>query len=211
MLRWAVLPFSLSGLLGRRSPEGLGDEAAFLASGEAPVPELREGMPWFRSELDRARRYQRPLSLLMVTPYPHRDDVPWAGSDRAVPSSESEDKKRVLLETRLPHLASLLVGSILARAVRGSDWVTHRTSDDRFVILLVEADQEVSLRAVGRIEDMVRDRAHLGLRVGIATFPEDGFTVNDLLGQAEEKWTRAALTIDRTPEGELGESGDMDS
>ena len=209
MLRWDFLRFSLGSLFGRRNPEDLGDEAAFLASREAPVPELREGMPWFRSELDRARRYQRPLSLLMVTPYPHRDDVPWPGSDRAAPSSASDEK--VLLETRLPHLASLLVGSILARTVRGSDQVTYRTADDRFVILLIEADQDVARSAVDRIEDLVRGRAHLGLRVGIATFPEDGFTMNDLLGQAEEQWRRAALTIDRTPERDLGPSRDGDS
>jgi hypothetical protein len=208
MLEWAFRPFSLSGLFGRPKPEDLGDEAAFLASREAPVPELREGLPRFRSELDRARRYQRPLSVLMVTPYPHRDDVPWPGSDRRTPSSTSDEK--VLLETRLPHLASLLVGSILARTVRGSDRVTYRTADDRFVILLAEADQEVALRAVDRIEELMRTRAHLGVRVGIATFPEDGFTMNDLLGQAEEQWRRAALKIDRRPEGEAGRSRDTD-
>ena len=189
MQMWPSLPFSIGRLLRGGDTDEPEDQAAELVTREAPVPEFRELLPHLRGELDRARRYQRPLSVLVVTPHPVGDDGAWP--DTGGDANARSNGKKVLLETRLPHLASLLVGSILAGAVRQGDRVTYRTANDRFVVLLAEADREVARGAVRRIEGMMRERARLGMRVGIATFPEDGFTLSDLLGQASEQWERA--------------------
>jgi hypothetical protein len=190
---WPSLPFSIRRLLrGGGADEAL-DQAPGFAPREAPIPEFRERLSYLQGEMDRARRYKRPLSVLVVTPHPVGDDDAWPGpiGDADAPSTDM----RVLLETRLPQLASLLVGSILAGAVRQGDSVTYRTANDRFVVFLAEADREAARGAVRRIQRMMRERARLGMRVGIATFPEDGLTLSDLLGQAAEKWERTPFEL----------------
>jgi hypothetical protein len=197
---WPSLPFSLSRLLGGGGGDEPVDHAARLAPREPHIPEFREMLYHLRGEMDRARRYQRPLSVLVVTPHPVDDEGEWP-----VPIEDTDARsngKKVLLETRLPQLASFLVGSILAGAVRQGDSVAYRTANDRFVVFLAEADREVARGAVRRIQGMMRERARLGMRVGIATFPEDGLTLSDLLGQAADQWERApfelALPSDRS-------------
>jgi hypothetical protein len=190
---WPSLPFSLSRLFRGGGGDEAVDQTARFAPREPPIPEFREMLFHLRGEMDRARRYQRPLSVLVVTPHPVDDDGSWP-----VPIGEADahsNGKKVLLETRLPHLASFLVGSILAGAVRQGDKVTYRTPNDRFVVFLAEADREVARGAVRRIQGMMRERARLGMRVGIATFPEDGLTLSDLLGEAAEQWEQTPFEL----------------
>jgi hypothetical protein len=190
---WPSLPFSIRRLLrGGGADEGVAQATGF-APREAPIPEFREMLSHLRGEMDRARRYKRPLSVLVVTPHPVGDDGAWP--DPIGDADARSTGKRVLPDTRLPHLASLLAGSILAGAVRQADSATYQTANDRFVVFLAEADREVARGAVRRIQQMMRERARLGMRVGIATFPEDGLTLSDLLGQAAEQWERTPFDL----------------
>jgi diguanylate cyclase (GGDEF)-like protein len=123
-------------------------------------------------ELERARRYGRPLAIAYV-------DVQGL---KAVNDTEGHlAGDRLLCAT-----ARLLTDSARANDVVG------RLGGDEMGVLLVEQTPEGAEAATSRIEAEVLDRrAAIGLRsrwdltVGTSTFPEDGETVDELLRAAD--------------------------
>lgn len=178
--------FSVKSLLEWRHSNGADARAIDLASGALSVPPLQEGLPDLQWEVYRARRYRRPLSLVVLS----------VGAKERVPSapreSAEDDGESILLETRIPHLASLLLGKILQGMLRQSDRVTHLPVEDRFVLALPETDREQAFRSMARLGPVVRERVGVELRAGAAAFPEDGLTLGDLMEEAESRWRRAS-------------------
>lgn len=177
--------FSIRTLLDWTRSNGNQDHAASLATGALSVTSLQEALPELRWEIYRARRYRRPLSLAVLDM--EREEGEEDRADRT-PQPSDGDGAPVLLETRIPHLASLLLGRILEGLVRQSDHVAHLPAQDRFALVLPETDRERAHRALARLTPLVKDRTGLPMRTGVASFPEDGFTLSDLLEEAEKRW-----------------------
>lgn len=123
-------------------------------------------------ELDRAGRYGRSLTLLLVDADGFKrvnDEWGHAPGDRVLRS-----------------LGMLLVG-----AARGPDRV-YRVGGDEFAFVLPETGRSGGEAAAHRLGRIVR-RAYLGVpglgltvSVGVATFPEQGTTVDELFGVADD-------------------------
>jgi diguanylate cyclase (GGDEF)-like protein len=125
-------------------------------------------------ELERARRYGRPLALAYV-------DVRGL---KAVNDSAGHSAGDRLL---------CAAARLLQDSARTSD-VVGRLGGDEMAVLLVEQTPEGALAATRRIESEVfRRRASIGLHspwdltVGTASFPWDGETVDDLLRAADQR------------------------
>jgi hypothetical protein len=187
---WPSLPLSMKGFLGRRSTDGAAARAASLTTRALSVPEFREALPELAAELERARRYEHPLAVLVLSSL---SDPQNGRSQEEEPPPDGNG--RILLETRIPHLASLLVATILTGMLRQSDRVTYMAADDRFVIALPETDREAAGRTVHRIEPVLKARIGVGLRAGSAAFPKDGLTMAELMDKAENEWRRRALEV----------------
>lgn len=126
-------------------------------------------------ELNRARRFARPVSLLLVD----MDDLK-AYND--------------LYGHYQGDLALAHVGRMLREGVRGIDAVA-RFGGDEFLVILPETDTDgarllaeklrclPSLAAASSPQVL---KADLGLTIGCATFPRDGETKNELLQRADE-------------------------
>lgn len=147
---------------------------------------VREALPELTAELDRARRYENPLALVVMTVDPADRDV-----HREGPSANGD---RPILETKVPQLVSILVTSLIEDGFRESDVVSYSPADDRYVVLLAESDGRDARQAVERLESLIRERAMVSLRSGVAEFPGDGLTLEDLLRAAESDWMDAHPT-----------------
>ena len=124
-------------------------------------------------ELTRSRRYHRPLSLIVI-------------------DSESEDQKttREMLKSvqqdLLNRFTSARVGQIIDDRIRQTDLVL-RDHRGRFVILCPETALENTIMLAKRISQAVKERTNLRVLWGVAAFPEEALTFDDLLQKASER------------------------
>ena len=124
-------------------------------------------------ELTRSRRYHRPLSLIVI-------------------ESESEDDKttREMLKSiqhdLLNRFTSARVGQIIDDRIRQTDLVL-RDRRGRFIVLCPETDLGNASLLARRISQAVKERISLNVFWGVASFPEEALTFEDLLQKARER------------------------
>lgn len=194
---WPSLPPAMKGFLGRRGSDRAAERVASLTTRALAVPDFREAEPEIKAELERARRYEHPMAIVMLSSVPDpRNDRPEERDGTGDPDGS------IILETRIPHLASLLMATIVTEMLRQSDRVSYIASDDRFVLALPETDRESALLAVRRIHPVLRSRIGVRIRYGAAAFPADGLTLAELLDLAERAWRGAGpRLLEREEEG----------
>ena len=137
-------------------------------------------------ELTRSRRYRRPLSLVVI-------------------EAESEDQKatremlRSIQHDLLNRFTSARVGQIIDDGIRQTDLVM-RDHKGRFVILCPETDLDNTILLAKRIAQAVKARTSLHILWGVAAFPEEALTFDDLLQKAVERLTHSdALRNEQIP------------
>jgi hypothetical protein len=124
-------------------------------------------------ELTRSRRYRRPLSLVVI-------------------ESESEDERttremlKSIQQDLLNRFTSARVGQIIDDRIRQTDLVL-RDRRGRFIILCPETDLENASLLAKRIAEAVKERTSLHVLWGVAAFPEEALTFDDLLQKARER------------------------
>jgi hypothetical protein len=124
-------------------------------------------------ELTRSRRYHRPLSLVVV-------------------ESESEDGEltkeafRNIQHDLLTRFTTARVGQIIDDRIRQTDLVL-RDYKGRFIILCPETDLPSASLLAKRIAQSTNERTSLRVLWGVAAFPEEALTFEDLLQKARQR------------------------
>lgn len=132
-------------------------------------------------ELTRSRRYHRPLSLLVVQADTHM-----------VIGSESHDETatremlKSIQQDLLSRFTSARVGQIIDDCIRQTDLVM-RDRRARFIILCPETDFGNASLLGKRIAQAVKGKTNLHVLWGVAAFPEEALTFDDLLQKARER------------------------
>jgi GGDEF domain-containing protein len=128
-------------------------------------------------ELTRSRRYHRPLSLLVIR-LTSLDDP----SAREILKGVQQDL--------LSRFSSAQVAQIIDDRIRQTDLVL-RDHRERFVILCPETDYRNASLLARRISQAIRERTNLSVLWGVASFPEEALTFEDLLHKARERLVEA--------------------
>ncbi len=151
----------------------------------------------FAQELNRARRYGYPLSLLVLDLQnfkPVNDRLGHAAGDRALQR----------------------VAQVLRQHTRDSDRV-YRWGGDEFALLLPHTGAAGAARLAEHLASQVAaialDGIHLGASLGLASFPQDGADFDGLLSLADTRMYQAkaqgvALMRDGQTPSPVGEGGD---
>jgi hypothetical protein len=79
-----------------------------------------------------------------------------------------------------------LLASILREIVRDADIVTYAALLGRCVVLMPEVCKAEARQALARVGHLCANRIGLAIRAGIAVFPEEGWTLEDLIQHAEQ-------------------------
>src|ERR1051325_9794650 len=133
-------------------------------------------------ELTRSRRYHRPLSVVIIQP-------------------ESEDEQTAMEMLKsvqhdlLNRFTTARMGQIIDDRIRQTDLVL-RDHKGRFVILCPETDLANASLLAKRISQAIQERTNLHALWGVAAFPEEALTFEDLLQKPRE---RLALPMPTTP------------
>jgi hypothetical protein len=126
-------------------------------------------------ELTRSRRYQRPLTLVVIEP--------------------DQDTLRIDLQPTLKEIQRNLarrytmarISEILNREARRTDLILKQDYPDRFILLCPETATSDSNTLIRRVQDAVHDTLGVAVSWGVASFPDDGLTFEGLVNKARTK------------------------
>jgi hypothetical protein len=173
----------ISRLVRRNKSAELMARNAAIASEAAGVPVYGQAMRLVAAELHRSRRYEHPLSVLVLSPdFRHSSN----GKNRpAGHASSSLDST---------YTAFFLLGSLVRDSLRESDIIAYAPEDQLYVAFLSESDHVAARHAARRFNEAFRECTSGRLRVGMAQFPADGFTIDDLVDHARKAWKERPLS-----------------
>ncbi len=157
-----------------------------LAVGAFPhrAQELDEASNRVKIELTRSRRYHRPLSLLLmeVDPEIHKEN------GQVLKNIQSDIVNR---------FTSARIGQIIDDRIRQTDLVL-RDRQWSYVIICPETDHSSVLLLARRISLAVKEKTGYSILSGVAAFPEEALTFEDLMKKARQR-----LAVDDFIEGEV--------
>jgi hypothetical protein len=164
----------LASRLGRRLAlaEDVLSELAVGPLREAAEPFSRTQGEMFR-EVRRARRYERPLSLIAVS-----------GSG-AQPASALAGLIEQARRESLGRYLAARIGTLIEEETAGSTIVAER--GDHFLLMLPEAGPNDAEQVAKRLERAAAERFGVSLRCAIASFPHQEITFDKLLETAESE------------------------
>ena len=148
-----------------------------MALGAFPhrAEQLDEGSQRVRVEFTRSRRYHRPLAMLLM-----QVDPDYQTNNGEVLKSIQYDITNRFTAAR--------IGQIIDDGIRQTDLVLR---DRRwcYVLLCPETDFSSVLQLGKRLSHIVKEKTGLSVQWGIAAFPEEALTFDDMLKKARERLT----------------------
>lgn len=167
---------------------------------------FQELRPALEGELRRARRYERPLAMLIAVPDVSRSASP--DQTRGLPGNGASAHGRLHHEPAPAAMSAttgatpmaaygaqlrfLLLGSILCGTLRESDIVAYLAERHEFCAMLPECGGFAAAATIARLHRLYASRTGEGIRAGVAVFPDDGLTLDDLVTHARGALVRAS-------------------
>jgi len=124
-------------------------------------------------EFIRGRRYNHPISAMVVEPDPGASEWP-----------DAADLDQVVRDFKKRYLLAKLAKEV-SKQVRLTDLVVETDEDGRFLIVCRETTSDNSILFAKRLQMAVKERLGISLAYGIATFPEDARTFKAIVDKAE--------------------------
>jgi hypothetical protein len=156
--------------LARLTINHRGEEAVPFATGQALI----------YSEIRRARKFQRPATLLAISPAKASIEF---SIDYFIKEAQREIVKQYI---------AARVSELLVKELQDCDIVAQR--NNHFITLLPETTQETVTEIVDRLKTKAAENFNLSLNIGWATFPNEAVTFESLLALAEEQMTTNTKT-----------------
>lgn len=146
-----------------------------LAQGTFPYRalELDAASEQIKNEFARSRRFHRPLSLVVVYAFPKDEEV-------------VREMVKSLQRDVLTRLSNARIGQAIGEAIRQTDLLI-RDHVGRYIVLCPETDVNDVVFLAGRISQIVEERTGLQVNCGIASFPDEALTFEDLLFMARDR------------------------
>lgn len=136
------------------------------------VRRLDESIEDVRMELARSRRHQRPLTVMVVEAKPESIQV-------ALHRTVQEVQRAMMTRYVVTSLAR-----VIGNQLRRTDMVLDQRDRGRFVILSPDTNVASSTVVVDRIQSAA-EQLGVSLACGIASFPDDALTFEELVHRAE--------------------------
>ena len=194
-----LLTFPVAGFVyARRRGSRAVARATFLATQAAGIPSFRCLLQQLSAELDRTRRYGRRLMILVL-----KLQIP-EGEDAAA-EGRNGNRAHQLIHKLL--LNASFVSYVLRDALRTSDLVSYDPDLDHFVIVLPEAEKPQAERFLHRQTQRSWELLGVRLQVGMAEFPANGLTLEELVQSA----CAQCLEHDSTPAFRVAEAARVGS
>jgi hypothetical protein len=148
------------------------DRLVFASFGGRTM-KMDESSDEIKTELIRSRRYQRSLTVLVVEPDP-------SSLNESMMASVEEIQHNLARRYAMGKISE-----VINSTARRPDLVMHQAN--QFVLLCPETTAESSITLVDRIKSSVKSEIGVSVSVGMASFPDDALTFDELLSKATTK------------------------
>lgn len=145
------------------------------------IPRYRRALHRLTAELERARRYGNSLTIAVLS----------------VDADQQRQRKRSFITLAdnaeiASHFFFSIISALLRDNLRNCDMLTYDVTNDYYVILMPETSASFADQAMARLNEIIAKRVKVSLRCGIAEFPTDGLTIDDLVNHAHARGHRTA-------------------
>ncbi len=157
-----------------------------LAQGTFPhrAIEMDAASEKIKNEFARSRRFHRPLSLVVVHVFPKDEEA-------------IREMLKSLQRDVLTRLSNSRIGQAVGEAIRQTD-ILIRDEVGRYVVLCPETDAENVVFLSARIIQIVESRTGLQVNCGVASFPDEALTFDDLLDMARDRSKQSSNQVSFT-------------
>ncbi|NJN68368.1 MAG: hypothetical protein HC884_17475 [Chloroflexaceae bacterium] len=125
-----------------------------------------------KNELYRSRRYQHPLSLLVLEP------------DQASLQASLHRSVRQVQQAMMGRYVFLSVSRVVGNFLRRIDVAIEQAGQQRLVLLCPETTQDGAMVMVERLKQEIAEQLGVSVRCSIASFPDEALTFEELLREA---------------------------
>lgn len=171
-------------------------ETITFSDADIQLRDLREMQSVVDSEMVRSRRFERPLSLVML---------------QADASSLNMTMHRLVQEVQRSMMQRYVLSTmvqVLSRCLRRTDLVIEDQKPGRLLLLAPETNEHEATKMGERITRLVQERLGVAAHFSIAAFPQHALTFEELLNVAEQRMqTEPDTSSDDDLSGEILDLG----
>ncbi len=132
------------------------------------------------AELTRSRRYNRPLSVLVL----EFSEI-----------KEQDQKAELVQKDLLKRFTFAKIGQLLGDYARQTDLILDDRSE-HFIIVCPETDYQAVSVLADRIRVAIKDQLNTWIKWGTASFPNEALTFDDLISTAHSRISRSDSQIE---------------
>jgi GGDEF domain-containing protein len=164
--------------LARRLASGLRDfeeavERITFSNANKRIRHLYEADEEIQIEMFRSRHNHHPLSIILVEPDPESIQTTF---------------HQLVQEVQQTMINGYVINSMaqtLCKYLRRTDWILEQRDQGRFIVLCPETNAADSKLLVEYIQAIAREQLGTSVTYGVATFPDQAITFEELVHQAE--------------------------
>lgn len=146
------------------------------------IKPIEEVLHMAENEMSRCRRYEHPLSVIVVEPEDQKPEI-----DLAMIAKSLE-------KTIASNVVFTNISNVLSDVIRQPDLVMKDNSNKRFIICCPETTNAHSREVTERIRAAV-EQSKLSVVCGVATFPDEALTLEELVKRAESGIKRQSSDV----------------
>jgi len=157
---------------------------------------LKDAVESINNEIYRSRRYNHPLTMIMVEPL--------KGSQEMI----LNQSVREVQEAMISRYVSISLAKALREYIRRTDMLVEQPDKGRFIVITPETGKVESNRVVSKVYEAA---SSIGaeVAVGICAFPDDALTLEDMLCRAELDLAESEINrLDANPDGQKALTGE---
>ncbi len=146
---------------------------------------LKDAIEMIQNEVYRSRRYNHPLTIIMVQPL--------TDSKQNILNHSI----REIQEAMVARYMSISMARALSDHIRRTDILVEQPDKGRFIVVSPETDKTTSSVVVGKVQEAAKE---IGAQVVLsqANFPGDALTLEELLNQSEIQINEALIKRERS-------------
>jgi GGDEF domain-containing protein len=166
---------TLASMVGRLTADFIDTVRSLIfTDAEGRVYDIQEAQSIIKREMQYTRRVNRPLSIMMI----EADST----GPRANLQATAQEIQRLLAK----RYSLMALSRLMARTLRRTDFILEQAHEGRLVLVAPEMRKEQTDAIIERLNEQAQRRLGISLRSGVASFPDEGVTFEELLYQAEQ-------------------------
>lgn len=171
-----LITLTLAYIVGRLTVDFLDTVRAMLfADGSSRVYDIKDADTLLKLEMRSARRANRPLSVVLLEAK--------AEDSKALRTATAQEIQQLMVK----RCSIISLARMLSKSIRTTDFVVDQSESGHLVLVVPEATKSETYGMLDRLTQIVQRRLGVSVNYGVASFPQQGATFEELVFQAQQQ------------------------